>query len=247
MKQERRKSGMLKTILYVAVVVIIAVIGIAVMMETAFVINTIDVEGCTYSDPDEITAQIQSDAYSDNSLLLYLQLSTGRVPDVDFVESIKVTFIAPWHICLQVTEKSLYGVVYDSQNLTYIYFDSSGIVAAVSETEISQITPVAGTVSGDATVGAGLNLIPEGSSEYVIEVFALIDDYGLETDQLTVDEDGEISFITSGMTIVLGDNENTAEKFKNLSAILEQLTGMSGTLDLSDFEETGDDIIFTQE
>ena len=247
MREERIRARILKNLLYAGCVVAAAAVGLIILMHTAFVIRTIDVEGCVYSDADLIARELQTDEYSDNSLMLYLQLKTGKQPDIDFVEDVQVSFITPWHICLKVTEKTLFGVIYDENALTYTYFDSAGTVVEVSEGEVSDILELSGTISGDAVIGESLGLLPEGSISYVTEVFGLISDYDLDVYKVYVDSDGAISFNTSGITILLGEDENTEEKFSNLNLVLDQLDGLSGTMDLSTFEETGDDIIFIQE
>lgn len=247
MREERTGARILKNLLYAGLVIAVAAVGFIILMNTAFVIRTIDVEGCTYSDADLIAREVQTDEYSENSLMLFLQLKTGKQPQIDFVDEVQVSFISPWHICLNVTEKTLYGVMYDADTQQYTYFDSAGTVVEISETSVSDILELNGTTSGDAVAGESLKLLPKGSISYVTEVFGLIGEYELDVYSVYVDSDGMISFDTSGITISLGSDENTAEKFSNLVLILDQLDGMSGTLDLSAFEEAGDDIIFTQE
>lgn len=245
-REERRRKKILKytaiTLGILAAVVILCI----VLMKTLFVIRTRDVTGCVNSDPDAVIEAMTSEEYSDNSLLLFLQLKNGLQPEVPFVESVQMSFVSPWHITLEVTEKELCGVMYDEETLTYTYFDSEGTVLEISQTAVSGPIEVQGTTSGDASVGMTVPLLPEDVIDYVIEVFGCIEAYDLTVRIVEVDSDGNIYFDTSGITVMLGPQSNTASKFENLALVLPQLGEKSGTLDLSTFESAGDDIIFTE-
>ena len=246
-RRQRRRKRILKGILITAAVLAAVVLIGFVLMKKVFVIREMDVEGCVYAQEEEVLAAVQSGDYSENSILLFLQLMFGEQPDAAFVDSVRVSFVSPWQVTLNVTEVTVYGFVYDEDTGIYTYFDADGTVNAISATAVPDTMEVDGTVSGDATKGSELSLIPAGSLDYVLEVFSLISSYDLNVYIVHLDTRGNVYFTTSGITIQLGTDGNTAEKFENLSAILPQLEGKTGTLDLSVFEETGDDIIFTEE
>ena len=241
--QEKRSFG---SLVYVLAVIVIAVIGCIIILNTAFVITQTDVSGCEYSDEQEVLDAVSGDGYSDNSLMLFLQLKTGKQPDIDFVESVQVSFVTPWHICLNVTEKTLFGVM-QNEDGTYSYFDNSGSVTEISDKNDTQLLQLDATASGDAAEGETLSLIPSGALEYLTEVFALNEQYDLTVSEVYIDTSCHIYLYTSKLTINLGSNTNTAEKFENLALILDQLEGKTGTIDLSGFSAAGDDIIFTED
>lgn len=248
-KRKRQMRGFLilgGTVLGIALVFVL-------LMTTVFVIRQSDIEGCVNSNASAVNEAVYKNDYCRNSLYLYFSNQKNPVEGIPFVSSVEVKLVSPWHVKLLVKEEDPIAYIYDSSNNLYIYTDkrmniiersSKRIDGLIEIKGVSAATNARADASGDAS-GDALQTEPSTARSYLASACKYIRQYELSAESLEVESSGAIIMQSGSISVKMGLNVNTAEKFKRLNAILPLLKGKSGTLDLTSWSSAGDDIVFT--
>jgi cell division septal protein FtsQ len=228
------------------------ILGIAavfvLLMTTVFIIRQSDIEGCVNSNANEVNEAVYRNDYCRNSLYLYFSNQREPVEGIPFVSSVEVKLVSPWHVKILVKEDEAVAYVYDSSNNMYFYTDKEMNIIERSSKKIDGLIEIKGVsaaanAQADAS-GDALQTEPSTSRSYLTLAYQYIQQYELSAESLEVESSGAITMQSGSITVKLGLNVNTAEKFKRLNAILPLLKGRSGTLDLTSWSSAGDDIVF---
>lgn len=230
--------------------VLLGIIAVFILlMTTIFVIKQSDIEGCVNSNANEVNEALYQNDYCRNSLYLYFHNKNNPLEGVPFVSSVEVKLVNPWHVKIQVKEDDLAAYVYDEANNLYVYTDKEMRIVERSSKKVEDLVEIKGVdlqadASGDAS-GDALPTQPSTARAYLSSIYSYIQQYDLSVSSLTVESSGAITMESGNVTVKLGLNVNTGEKFKRLNAILPMLSSESGTIDLTSWSSAGDDIVFT--
>jgi cell division protein FtsQ len=246
-KQKRKNKRRMRRLLIFFGSLAAVIVIFVVLMLTVFMIRQSDVEGCVNSNATEINEAVYKNDYCRNSLYLLISNQIDPVENMPFVSSVKIKLVTPWHVKLIVNEENLAGYIYDNVSGTYTYLDRGMTIAEKSSKKVDGLIEIKGvsiptTESGDA--GQPLPTEPTTARTYLVSLCDYIRQYEMSVDSLTVESSGAVTMVSGNITIKMGLNVNTEEKFKRLNVILPQLKGQSGTIDLTGWTSEGDDIIF---
>ena len=248
----KRKRRMRFLLILGALILGIAAVFV-LLMTTVFIIRQSDIEGCVNSNANVVNEAVYKNDSCRNSLYLYFSSQREPVEGIPFVSSVEVKLVSPWHVKLLVKEEEPVAYVYDSSENLYIYTDKKMNIIERSSKKIDGLIEIKGVsvranaqanASGDAS-GDALQTEPSTARSYLASAYQYIQQYELSAESLEVESSGAITMQSGSISVKLGLNVNTAEKFKRLNAILPLLKGKSGTLDLTSWSSAGDDIVFT--
>ena len=158
MKKRKRRRKVWKIVL----AVLAAVILLAVIAVFGFRKRSVEVEGNEYYSANSITAWIENDELSVNSLYLLLKYNFTEAELPSAVESMEVSLKNPWTVHVTVKEKDMLGYVdYDGACL---YFDKDGIASLRTKELLEGVPHIEGLVFDASKVVIGSRLPVEDSS-----------------------------------------------------------------------------------
>ena len=173
----------------------------------------------------------------DNSLYLSLKYRDRGIQDIPFVDVMNVSILAPDTIKITVYEKALAGYVKYLD--TYMYFDKDGIVVESANRELSGVPRITGLKFGHIALYQKLPVESEQIFEEILNLTQILSIYGLEVDRIQYNSFGEANLYMGNVEVVLGSNESLNGKIAELCDMLPKLEGLSGTLYLDTYDETG--------
>ena len=220
---------------------IVAAVTAVVIFQT----RSLQIEGNKMVSDDVIKKEIQYSKSSGNSLILLLLNRKTDVSDNNMLDSIKVELVNPWTVRVLVEEQNVVCSIATGKN--YIYLNSGGSVVSVSSSEDYNLPIIQGLEVEDALVGMKLDTPDQTALEDVTKIAASLQEYEIEVGLINVLEDHKYSLLKDNVTILLGRNIYMEEKISELGDLQDQLTGLSGTLHLENYDSSKDSIIFTKE
>ena len=163
-------------------------------------------------------------------------LSHKRLP---FVQDYDIQITGPFSCDLVIYEKNVVGYVRFMSS--YMYFDKDGVIVESSEERLSGVPEVAGLRFGHIVLDQKLPVSDDGLFNEIMNIAQQLDYYGIACDRLQFDADRNIVLVLSGgaIDVKLGNEKDIDPKLSVLNDMLPKLEGLSGTLDLSNYEEGG--------
>lgn len=242
MKKRKRRRKVWKIVL----AVLAAVILIAVIAVFGFRKRSVEVEGNEYYSANSITAWIENDELSVNSLYLLLKYNFTEAELPSAVESMEVSLKNPWTVHVTVKEKDMLGYVdYDGACL---YFDKDGIASLRTKELLEGVPHIEGLVFDASKVVIGSRLPVEDSSIFrkIMDVSVYLAKYNLAPDRVVCVDSG-IAVYFGGVEVLLGE-ENYEARLAQVDPILEKIAeqypGASGTLHLENYSDSSSAVRF---
>src|SRR5699024_5628644 len=125
-------------------------------------------------------------------------------------------------------EKVLSGYVqYAGSN---VYFDSTGTVLEITETVYDGIPLVSGVTMEEPSLYQKLPVGNAAQMRTMLSITQLLIDAELIPDNISFDENLNISLSIGSVQVELGQDEYLEEKVANLVTIYQEISGQSGTL-----------------
>ena len=239
MLQARRRRRRL-----IALTVVLVLVVLAAGFLEYYRIRYVTVEGSTHYTDEEIEEYAMSGLLGNNSVVLSWRYQNQELEDIPFVESIEVEILARDTVHITVYEKSLAGYV--NYLGRYMYFDREGIVVESSTELVEDVPEVTGLSFDYIVVNEALPVEDSDVFTLILQTSQLLEKYELSADRIYVGTPDEISLYFGDVCVKLGEDENMDEKISNLAQILPSLEGLSGTVDMSDFDEDTDFITFKE-
>ncbi|MCM1058339.1 MAG: FtsQ-type POTRA domain-containing protein [Firmicutes bacterium] len=240
---KRKKAGI---ILLVLVVLGTAVWGAGQYVMKTYTVQQVYVEGNVHYTEEEIKEIVMGGAFGNNSLYLSLKYRNKGVENVPFVDVMDVKVLAPDTIKIIVYEKALTGYVKFMD--TYMYFDKDGYVVESSGVRTAGVPQILGLDFGYMVVGQELPVEDRNVFNNILNITRLLNKYELKTDKLYFGENGEITAYFGNVKVTLGNDMNTiGDKLMLLPKLLPDLQGLSGTLQMETYMESGGRYIFKPE
>ena len=242
MKKRKRRRKVWKIVL----AVLAAVILLAVIAVFGFRTRSIEVEGNEYYSANSITAWIENDELSVNSLYLLLKYNFTEAELPSAAESLTVSLKNPWTVHVTVKEKEMLGYVdYDGACL---YFDKNGIASLRTKEFLEGVPYIEGLVFDASKVAIGSVLPVEDSSifEKIMDVSVYLTKYNLTPDRVVCVDSG-IAVYFGNVEVLLGE-ENYEARLAQVEPILEKLAEQYpdtvGTLHLENYNDSSTAIRF---
>ena len=216
----------------------------ALVVIRVFRVKNVIVEGNELYRDEAIEELVLDSKYSWNSLYVYFRFRFGKDEAVPFVDTMDVKLEKPDTLKVTVYEKGLIGYTLRDTDGSYIYFDKDGFVIDISKDPTDSVPEIKGVNAYGADVFDKLQ-IPEKTLRCLLTLTQDLNKNGLNCETITLSENGDIVLTFGSVDVKLGKEELLTEKIARLSRILPELSGRSGTLDLSTWTEETTDIIFS--
>lgn len=231
---------------------LITLLVIVVVSGTFFYLfhtRKIHVTGLNITQEKEINKWFEKDTGNRNTLYSYIRLNYFDCKYPPTVEKIKVKFINPWEISLNVTEKDISGYV--NYKDKYLCFDNEGMAMYISDKPVENATYIEGMKINIPKVKLG-EVIPVKDKEVfknIVEISIIIDKYKLEPDRI-VCQDSNINLYFGNVEVMLGRSDyeiRIAQIPPILKELEENYSDESGTLHLENFHASDKTVRFVPE
>ena len=154
---------------------------------------------------------------------------------VPLISTYDVELKSPDTLEITVHEKELIGYIrVGDQN---VYVDSEGKAADVWDVTYEDIPLLEGINVSEAVPGKILP-IEEGVLEAVKNYGNAFKKYGIDSDRISFDEEGNVTMHIKDVTVLCGSAAYANEKTDRISRLSTEFDGIEGILDLKDFDGT---------
>lgn len=238
-RKKRRKIGLL---IFLTLLLILAIGAFVVI--NVFTVEHVVVEGNELYSSEQIQNMVLNDEYSWNSLYVDLKYRFFDVGDVPFVDTMEVSLDDPHTVRISVYEKGILGSFYIDTLGQYAYFDKDGFVVETSSEVIEGVPKITGISCDTVVLYEKLPLENEAILNRLLSLTQMLKKYDLSPENIHYDS-AENPVLTYGsIEVKVGSDEYLVQKIARLSAILPQLSGLSGTLHLDTWTPDTTDIVF---
>lgn len=226
-------------------IVVIILFGCVLFISTGFRTTQIEYEGNTRYTDEEMTNYIFGGKYNVNTLIYYFFTSKKDKVVIPFVQDYDVSVDWPNKLEIKVYEKSIIGYIrYMGYNL---YFDKDGIVVDSSKDVLEGIPEVTGLDYTNVVLHTQLDVENEKIFAVLLELVQLCEKYEIPIEKVFFDKSGNVTLYMGDIRIMLGDSGTITEKIYEVSQMMSQMQGLSGTLHMENFSEDTSSIIFKKD
>lgn len=227
-------------------IILIAMLCIAVaaaVLLGLFRIHTVELYGSSRYEPDQIKNDLITDFWTENTLYFAWKYREAvSDPKAPYLESIQAKVLTPGKVRLTVKEKTLTGYVQYAGN--NVYFDRDGEVLEITDSVYGDVPLVTGVTMGEPVLYQRLPMENAAQMGAMLKIAALLTQEGFMPDNISFDENLNITLTIDGITVKLGQNDYLDEKVANLVNIYPQIQGKTGTLNMDSFTGKNEDISF---
>lgn len=226
-------------------IVVIILFGCMLFISTGFRTTQIEYEGNTRYTDEEMTNYIFGGKYNVNTLIYYFFTSKKDKVVIPFVQDYDVSVDWPNKLEIKVYEKSIIGYIrYMGYNL---YFDKDGMVVDSSKDILEGVPEVTGLDYTNVVLHTQLDVENEKIFAVLLELVQLCEKYEIPIDKVFFDKSGNVTLYMGDIRIMLGDSGTITEKIYEVSQMMSQMQGLSGTLHMENFSEDTSSIIFKKD
>lgn len=206
-------------------------------------VRHVKVEGNRMYTAEQIEALIFPDMISRNPLVVLVNGMRGKQRSIPFVQSCRVTLTSPVSAEVIVYEKSIVGYVrYMSSNM---YFDKDGIVVESSSKKLDGIPEITGLSFGNIVLYQKLPVEDERIFAMILNLTQNLSTNGIPVDCIRYNSSLEATLVMGNIRVLLGSADEMNGKLSELKNILPKIEGLSGTLDLSVYDPTAQNRMYS--
>lgn len=228
---------------HTAVGIIAALLLLAGVILLSVNIRTITVTGNQRYTDEEITDMLFSGKMDLNSAYCYVKDRFGEHQQIPFVEDYKLVFQGPFDVEVIIYEKSVVGYV--SYMSSYMYFDKDGIIVESTNEKLQDIPRISGLDFGQIVLYKPLPVSSGKIFQEILNLTQVLSVHKLEAEKIQYNPSGEVSLFFEDIEVFLGNSSNINGKIAELSDMMPQLVGQSGTLYLDTYDEADSSMMFT--
>jgi len=223
--------------------VIFAVVLLIGILLFAVQVKEIEVTGNRHYTEEQIIDLIFDEKWSKNSAYCYYENNFQEPKSIPFIEEYKVEFQSPTKVRIVVFEKSVVGYV--SYMSSYMYFDKDGIIVESSVEQLPGIPWITGMEFGHIVLHQPLPVANQAIFDQILNLTQVLSVNGVQVDKINYNSFLEAELTIGTIIVELGNDENLNGKVSELSDILPELTGLSGTLYLDSYDENNSNPMYT--
>ncbi len=243
--KKQRKHKVRLIILIAVCTVLVGLAGTGVYIWKNYRITTVYVEGNTHYSDEEIIDYVMGGRFAHNSIVLSFMYRNKEITGIPFVQTMDIKILSRDTVKIIVYEKSLAGYV--NYLGRYFYFDKDGIVVESAAQRTDGIPQVSGLSFESVMLYEPLPIEDSSVFGSILSITQLLSKYKLAADRIFFSEDYEMTVYFGNVRVVLGTSDYIDEKVTRLQHILPSLTGKSGVLDMRDYQDTSDNVTFTED
>lgn len=210
-----------------------------------YTVTNVYVEGNEHYDAAEIRKIVENNWFGDNSLFLSLKYKDRSITNVPFVEKMDVDVINRNTIRITVYEKKMAGYVEYLGH--YEYFDKDGVVVESSNIRTEGVPLVTGLTFDHFVMYEPLPVADPSVFQLVLNITNLLNKYNITTDKIYFDKNKEVTLYFGDIRVGLGSDMLLEEKIQRLDAILPNLEGKKGYLEMGSYDKGNEDFTFTND
>lgn len=229
----------------IVLTVIFIILGAVYYLLVNFNVENVYVEGNEHYTAEEIKNIVEAGRFGDNSIFLSMKYRNKSVTGIPFVEKMDVDVIDRHSIKISVYEKTLAGYV--EYLGTYMYFDKDGVIVESSNMKTKGIPLVTGLEFDHFVMYEPLPIDNEDIFQNILNITQMLNKYGIEPDKINFDSEYKMKLYFDNVRVDLGDDNLLEEKIQRIDAIVPQLEGASGVLQMNNYSADKQDIIFIKD
>ena len=226
--------------LFTLIILLIA-IGVTAIYYTCTV-RTVHVSGNSLYTSEEIARYVISDdtQLRHNAVFLTALYLTPLAPKIPFEERVSVALESYDTIRITVKDMELTAFVpYGGKNL---YFSENGVVQEISPLTVKGTTFVTGLTIMKAEKGKEIESENSTGLESVLDVLQILSKYEMKADCIVLGKTGNVTFYLGRVKIQLGRNDFDL-KISKIAQIYPYLQGRKGTIDMTNYSSSDENII----
>ena len=223
--------------------VILAIVLLIGILLFATQIKEIEVTGNQHYTEEQIIDLIFDEKWSKNSAYCYYENKFQEPKTIPFIEEYKVEFQSPSKVRVVVFEKSVVGYV--SYMSSYMYFDKDGIIVESSVEQLPGIPWITGMEFGHIVLHQPLPVANQDIFDQILNLTQVLSVNGVRVDKINYNSFLEAELTIGDIIVELGNDDDLNGKVSELSDILPELTGLSGTLYLDSYDENNSNPMYT--
>lgn len=241
-RKKRRKIGLVVFLIFVLLIA-----AAVLVVWKVFTVKTVIVEGNQLYSSEQIERLVLNDEYSWNSLYVDLKYRFMDTGDVPFVDTMEVSLDDPHTVRISVYEKGILGSFYIASIGQNAYFDKDGFVVETSTEEIPDVPKITGITCDAVVLYERLPLEDDDLLDKLLNLTQTLKKYNLLPQEISYNGSLQPTLTYDSIRVEVGSQEYLSQKIVRLSAILPQLSGLSGTLHLDSWTPDTTDIVFDRD
>ena len=237
---DSEEAGSLGLNLFTILVMLIAAAITAVYFTCN--VKTVRVTGSTLYTSREIAEQVICDdtQLRHNSVFLAALYMTPWAPKIPFVESVRVSLDSPDSITITVRDMDIAGYIpYAGKNL---YFSADGIVLENSPLTIRNAAFVTGLSITKGEIGSRMEAENAAGLDLVLSALEILKKYDLHTESIYLGKTGGVTMYLDQIKVQLGRTDFEL-KISKIAQIYPYLEGRSGTINMTNYSSSDENII----
>ena len=203
-------------------------------------VTSVRVTGNRTYTAEEIEQLVFPTRMSRNSVACMIRGLMGKKRSIPFVQDYKISFLSPGEVEVIVYEKSIVGYV--SYMSSRMYFDKDGIIVESANQRLPGIPEITGLHFGQIVLYRELPVENRRIFSMILNLTQTLSTFGIPADMIRYDKDLNATLSIGNVSVLLGGANDIANdmngKLSELSNILPRIKDLDGTLDLSDYDPT---------
>lgn len=221
-------------------VISVIVIGLFCVVLGVMAVQRIDnrdiiIEGNEKYTNEEMINFIFRSKWDKNPFVLYYKTRFGKQKVIPFVDQYEVEITSLNSVKITVYEKKIIGyVTYMGSNM---YFDKDGTVVESSTETLEGIPRVTGLDFDAIVLYESLPVDDNEVFRLILDTTQILQKYSIAVDKIYISDKKEVSLYMKDIKVELGHNEDMNDKIRTLNDMMPELEGLSGTLDIREYDE----------
>lgn len=237
-----RRKGRKYTFIIVLVLLFIIAAGGSIAYTLRIDDRKIEIQGNHKYTKEEMIAYIFKSDLDRNPFVLYFKTKFKKQEKIPFVDEYDIEFTSLQTVKITVYEKKIIGYVqYKGVNM---YFDKDGTIVESSQEEIENIPRITGLKFDYIVLDETLPVGDEKVFHLILDLTQALSKYAVGVDRIFISEKQEVTLYMEQVEVNLGNDTDMVEKIQSLADMLPNLQGLSGTLDMKEYDEQGNGYTF---
>ena len=221
------------------VIVIVTIMLLAAMAGLTAVQRISDsdivIEGNVKYTNEEMINYIFKSDWDKNPFVLYYKTKYGKQKVIPFVDEYDVQITSINSVKITVYEKKIIGyVTYMGSNM---YFDKDGTIVESSVEVLEGVPKVTGLDFASIVLYESLPVEDSQVFRLILDTTQTLQKYNIVVDKIYISDKKEVSLYMQDIKVELGNDEDMNDKIRSLNDMLPGLDGLSGTLDIRQYDE----------
>lgn len=219
----------LKILLVIVILVALAMLAFEVR------IKYISVVGNTKSTNEEIITELFKNNTEKRSIILWFREITNKKVKITYINSYDVDWNTPFDIVVKVNEND--AVAFVKKDIKNVYFDRDGVINEINSERKDGIPEVVGINFKSYSKGEKLQLSNKALLNAILYISTFLNENGFKIELLEVKDEDNLFVYVGKIVVKLGSTNNIEVKLQRLIDIYDQISDLTGELDLSEAKD----------